>query len=252
MTGIYQIINIITSEIYVGKAINIQSRINRHKTLLKKNKHWNLHLQASWNKYGELNFEFNVINHCSELELDNFEKYYIAKLDSQRNGFNQTSGGDGLKNYKHNDITKKKISEASKKFKLSENHKQKLIAANTGRKKSKEELEKLSKAAKGRKISEWHKQQLINSTKGKPFSQDHKRKISEACKGRTIYVQQRADISKTLKGNKNAQKLSKDQKNKIKQIFLDQPKININDIVIEYNVSPSTIYGLRKEALFNK
>ena len=60
-SGIYKIVNKINGKYYVGKAKSIKNRWGKHKSYLKHNKHNNLHLQSSWNKYGESNFEFLII-----------------------------------------------------------------------------------------------------------------------------------------------------------------------------------------------
>lgn len=248
MIGIYRIINIKNNKCYVGQSKDIDARIKKHKNFLLKNKHWNNHLQNAWNKYGEENFKFEIIEECKEEELNDREIYWIKYYDSLRNGYNKTSGGDGIKNYKHAEETKKKISKASKRFKLSPEHKQKLIEANTGRKKSKQELEKLSKAAKGRKISEWHKQQLINSTKGKPLSEEHKKKISRARKGFKMSEEQKEKLRNINKGkpSKN-RKLSQEDRKNIAEMFLKDPYLTVDEIAKKYNVSVSTIYGIKKE-----
>ena len=249
MKGIYRILNIVTNKSYVGQSKDIQKRIKRHKNLLRSKKHENKHLQSSWELYNEEDFIFEVLEICDDEDLFEREIYFISNLSSFESGFNKTSGGDGIQKYKHTEEAKRKISEQSKKFKMSQEHKEKLLASITGRKKSDEEIEKIRNKARGRKISESHKQKLIDSTKGKPLSEDHRRKISEACKGRTISESQRLDISKALINNKNAQKLSQDQKIKIIDMFLQNKSLKINQLAQKYNVSPSTIYALRNESL---
>src|SRR6478735_2273370 len=63
--GIYKITNLISGKCYVGSARNTAGRIATHKYNLKNNKHFNSHLQAAWNKYGEQSFTFEVILHCT-------------------------------------------------------------------------------------------------------------------------------------------------------------------------------------------
>jgi len=63
--GIYVIRNLINDKIYIGSSVNIKKRFCQHRNSLKKNKHHNKYLQRSWNKYGEENFEFVVIEHHS-------------------------------------------------------------------------------------------------------------------------------------------------------------------------------------------
>ena len=61
--------------------------------ILKKNYHHNIHLQNAWNKYGEENFEFSIIEECHMDQLDQREIYWISKLNSYEDGYNLTSGG---------------------------------------------------------------------------------------------------------------------------------------------------------------
>lgn len=64
--GIYQIYNIKNKYCYVGSAINILTRWMTHKNQLKNNKHANKCLQDDWNKYGEDNFKFNILEIISD------------------------------------------------------------------------------------------------------------------------------------------------------------------------------------------
>ena len=94
MIGIYAIQNTINDKIYIGQSIDIQDRIAHHRSSLRHNRHENQHLQRSWNKYGEENFIFFVLE-CCEAELDGLEKEYIKKfnaIDGQY-GYNNESGG---------------------------------------------------------------------------------------------------------------------------------------------------------------
>ena len=58
-------------------------------------KHNNTYLLQAWNKYGENNFIFTIIERCSKNELNQKEIYWIDKLDSHKSGYNLTDGGDG-------------------------------------------------------------------------------------------------------------------------------------------------------------
>ena len=95
--GIYQIENLINHKKYIGKSVDIYRRWKHHKFLLNSNLHYNSHLQSSWNKYGEKNFKFTIIDICNELDLDDKEKYYIMFFNTYNDkfGYNLTFGGDG-------------------------------------------------------------------------------------------------------------------------------------------------------------
>jgi len=79
--GIYKIENIINKKLYVGSSVNIYSRWCVHLDLLRKNKHENQYLQNAFNKYGENNFIFNIIEIVNDKnDLLNKEQYWIDKL----------------------------------------------------------------------------------------------------------------------------------------------------------------------------
>ncbi|BAU27807.1 group I intron endonuclease [Aneurinibacillus soli] len=58
MQYVYKIINKWTGKFYVGRTNDITNRLNRHKVLLRKGLHHSIHLQRSWDKYGEESFVF--------------------------------------------------------------------------------------------------------------------------------------------------------------------------------------------------
>lgn len=88
---IYKIQNIINNKIYIGSAIGHYARKGQHFYLLRNNKHFNKHLQSSWNQYGEENFIFEVLEFIENLEtLKDREEFYIKKYTSNNPeiGFN--------------------------------------------------------------------------------------------------------------------------------------------------------------------
>lgn len=94
MTGIYCIKNLITLQVYIGISIDIQKRWVQHKRNLNKNQHCNTKLQNAWNKYGEDNFAFEVLEECSYCQCFEKEIQYIQQFNSFDNGYNLTRGGD--------------------------------------------------------------------------------------------------------------------------------------------------------------
>lgn len=80
-TGIYKIENNINHKIYIGSAVNFDKRIAMHLYELRKNIHANGKLQNSFNKYGEKNFSFTLIEKCKKESLLNREQYYIDTLN---------------------------------------------------------------------------------------------------------------------------------------------------------------------------
>ena len=81
-SGIYKIVNTIDDKIYVGRSKNVYKRVRAHKCDLRKNRHGNQYLQNSWNKYGEENFMWEVIELCSLDIISERESYWIKELNT--------------------------------------------------------------------------------------------------------------------------------------------------------------------------
>ena len=96
MIGIYKIENKVNGKVYVGQSIDINARWKNHITLLNKGNHHNDYLQKSWNKYGENNFEFSIIEECLPEDRFKREKYWIDYYNTYEDGYNETRGGEGL------------------------------------------------------------------------------------------------------------------------------------------------------------
>jgi group I intron endonuclease len=78
LPGVYKILNIVNSKIYIGSSSNVLNRINRHLRDLRSNKHNNSKLQKSWNKYGEESFYFSIIEYVDDKNhLIEREQYYL-------------------------------------------------------------------------------------------------------------------------------------------------------------------------------
>lgn len=87
--GIYKIINKINGHYYVGRSQNLIKRFNRHRVMLRNKKHDNIHLQRAWDKYGELNFEFKIVEHIVadvNLLIKTEEKYISKFIEDRKNG----------------------------------------------------------------------------------------------------------------------------------------------------------------------
>lgn len=116
--GIYGIKNCVNEKMYVGQAINIYKRWEDHICDLDDGKHYNVHLQRSWNLYGRQNFQFLILEKCLAEELNEKEIFYVEKFDSYRNGYNQTLGGDGSLGYRHSeDVIEKMCQIQQERFK---------------------------------------------------------------------------------------------------------------------------------------
>lgn len=135
--SIYRFKNKINGKVYIGQTIvPIRKRLMQHMTF---SRPWtNCHktyFHKALNKYGLVNFDFNIIEICaSQEELDLREKYWIAyyKSNNRQYGYNIECGGkDGRKGVH-----------------LTEEHKNKLLNANLGKKHKPETIEKRIHAMK--------------------------------------------------------------------------------------------------------
>jgi group I intron endonuclease len=84
-SGIYYIGSIVDGKIYIGSAVNFRKRFQLHRSLFKRNKHHNKHLQSAWNKHGSANFIFEIIENTSKEELLKKEQFWIDILKPEYN-----------------------------------------------------------------------------------------------------------------------------------------------------------------------
>lgn len=179
---------------YVGKENSKRSRFNDHinevKRLNRGVKVRNPIRAGKTRKILESGSQPNfikVFETDSEKEAFQMEKALIAKYGRINNGTgilsNLTDGGEGAYGWKHTDEAKQKISDAHTGRKISDEQKQRLSEFHTGRKHTNEAKEKISKANKGKSLSEEHKRKISEGNKGKKMSDEAKKKISESRKG---------------------------------------------------------------------
>lgn len=121
--GIYKIANKINGKFYIGSSNDIKDRWREHRNALNQNKHHSNHLQRAWNKYGEENFEFEIIEEfedITETELREREKHYLETLKPYKRtvGYNVSRGtqscilygeDNGFYGKRHSNETKRKM-----------------------------------------------------------------------------------------------------------------------------------------------
>lgn len=143
--GIYRITNITNGKSYIGKTgVSFGDRWDNHRALLRSNRHCNPYLQNEWNKCGEDNFEFAVIECVNDSNLLNeLEIQYIKQYKEIGLSYNIHDGGNnGVNLGRHlSDETKRKIGEKNR-------------INMTGRKFSVETRRKMSDAQKRRQYSQ--------------------------------------------------------------------------------------------------
>lgn len=172
--GIYKITNP-NGHIYIGQSINVLGRISRHKC----SKKGQNRIERSIQKYGNKNHTFEIIEICEENILDEREIFWIKHFDTWNtdHGMNLKEGGKNGKGrasdetkaklrethlgWKHSDVTKKIISENSKKYRHTPESLKKIIDFNLGSKRSEESKKKMSESATKRLLTNHPSSKLI-------------------------------------------------------------------------------------------
>lgn len=94
MIGIYKITNKINNHSYIGLSTKVEERWKYHQSPYNQQRESYKNLYKAFKKYGIENFTFEILEECSIQELGEKEKYYIAKYDTYKNGYNMTTGGE--------------------------------------------------------------------------------------------------------------------------------------------------------------
>lgn len=137
--GVYRIVNNINGHVYVGQTKErFQRRYWLHRWELRNGRHDNTYLQRAWNKYGEGNFSFEVIEVLPENEIDNREIYWISYYRNNGGCYSIQDGGQPkmLSQYISQEA-RKRVGEMNKKrmtgSKLSDETKAKMSVARKGK-----------------------------------------------------------------------------------------------------------------------
>lgn len=147
MIGVYAIINLSNWRMYIGSGVHIPSRFGTHLGTLRKGQNHNRYLQEAWDKEGEGNFCFTLLEECSRETLREREQYWLDNVEDKYN-----------------------ISPSSQDGTYAEEHKRRIAQSRVGIPRTEETKRKLSESLKGRK---------------REFSEEHRRNLSEAGKRRS-------------------------------------------------------------------
>ena len=230
---IYKIANRINDKIYIGSTSDKRMRWQKHKSRLKNNKHNNPHLQNAWNKYGNENFEFSVIEQVNKTnDLIQREQHYIDNLEPEYNIIPKADRSEA------SEKTRKKISEA-------------VSGKNNpfyGRRHSEETREKISEANSGKDAPFYGKhhskevrQRISEAHQGRECTEEHKKKISESLKGHKPSEKTKEKLSEVKKGEKNPSSKLTRKTVKVVLHLLEGGHFTHKEIGKMYGVSTSTI-----------
>lgn len=173
--GIYKITNLANGKFYLGSSNNLKKRRREHLWALRENRHDNPYLQNAFNKHGESNFAFEVIEQVlNEDGLRPTEQKYINELNACNReigyNINKYASGGGLMGEDNPNFGKK----------MSEEQKQKIRKTMTGRKYSLERRRNMSQNRKGKCVGE------NNWNFGRKKTEAEKQRQSEIMRGRYI------------------------------------------------------------------
>lgn len=197
--GIYKLICRVNGKIYVGKTVNLRKRLYDHKNSENLENVNNFVIHKAIKKYGWDSFDVEILEiiedfdkHRDKQKILNIESHYINLLESTNpeRGYNICKFSTDRTGLFHSEETKQKISAANKGRKLSKESIEKMRMTKTGvphKGHSPEALEKMRQSKLGKKRPEFSKEWRENIGKGHrglKMSEEAKQKISEAHKGK--------------------------------------------------------------------
>lgn len=169
LCGIYQIRNLSNGMIYVGQTRGrFQKRFWLHQWKLRNNTHDNIFLQDDWNKYGEENFVFEVVEAIAdEGQINQREMVYIDDCRQAGCCYNIADGGDGKRGVPMSERAKRMVGEKNR-------------THNLGKHASESTKAKMSASRKGKKRDPAVMEALRQTRIGCHHSDDARQKMSEA------------------------------------------------------------------------
>lgn len=163
MSYIYLVTNKINGKQYVGQhkydGVGLDKRYIGSGVLLHK----------AYDRYGIENFTMELLEECSDEDLNPLEQLYIEHYNTLKpNGYNLTKGGDGVYG-----------------FTFSPESIEKLSLSHKGKRLSPETIEKMRQSRIGHITSDETKQKISNALTGRKFSEERCKNISNALLGNT-------------------------------------------------------------------
>lgn len=162
---VYLITNLLNDKRYVGQTTqSLEKRMNEYT-------HGKQYIDRAIRKYGRKNFTAEIIEMCPVEQLNERERFWIAKLNCKTpNGYNLTDGGEGI-------VGLKKTPE----------HCAKIGSANKGKKRTPEQCAKISTAHKDKPLSNEHRAKIGASLRDVPKTVKHRANIGLAQRGHSPF-----------------------------------------------------------------
>lgn len=199
--GIYKILNTVGGGMYIGSAINMNSRLKRHCKDLRSGCHHSVKLQRAYDKYHSQAFIASVVE-CVEdtSQLLQREQYWIDENQSFSIGYNIEKIAGSSLGVKRSEETRAKCSLARKGTKLTPEHKLAVAIAMKGRVITPEHRANISAATKGRVPTPETIAKMVAAKTGKKLaarSDEHCAALSKSLTGKKATEEHRANLSKS-------------------------------------------------------
>lgn len=242
---IYEILNAVTGNRYIGRTRQLRKRMIVHRSLLNRGLHRNVNLQLEWTKYGEERFRVSELA-SSEEEQDSIriEEAFIAEAIANGNAYNISRSGKGgdvvhlhpnkeevLKNYSES----KRKTESSLSDEARERRRQMRIGESNpfyGKHHSDDSRKRMSESRKRKGIARFS------------LSEEHRRNLSRSIKEAYRIKRERAgfteSVKKTSLGTKK--KYGAPTKSRSKTVI-------INGVEYQSIVEAARIVGMNRAAI---
>lgn len=217
MAIIYKATNTINGKAYIGfTSHSLKKRMKEHKNRTN-NSSESRYFHNAIRKWGWDAFVWNIILENATLDDE-------IRLISEHNtfwenekGYNLTKGGEGrLGNRRpHSEETKAKIRAARAKQVYSDEARENMRLAQTGKKLSEEHKAKIGAKSRGRLHTQETKNKMSTAFKGRTISEEHKKKISNTLLGRSLSQETKNKMKGRKAWNKNKPH-SQDHKDNLK------------------------------------
>lgn len=237
--GIYKITNTVNGKVYIGSSVDINGRLNSHRSDLRQNKHGNQHLQKAWNLYGEESFIFDVIEECDPQTVRDVEQRYLDELFTKNHKddfYNIYDKASGISSEKAKEINLKRWSDPEFKAKASESFKkvwsdQDLLARH--REACKDNMKKVADPAL------WKERQIASHN-----TQEYKAKTSERARKQWQDPEIRAKMVDSLRSEECKIKMS----NSVKKAYQDPETRRRHSQAIKDSITPELRDKLSKSS----
>ncbi len=204
ISGIYCITHRVSGRCYVGSSLNIRKRIRRHVAEAMSGSMRYFH--RALREFGAEEFTAEILEACGREVLLEHEKFHIEQKQSVVNGFNTRENPCATFDFRPSAATRKRMSDAAKGKKRSEETKRRMADGQRGnkywlgKKHTDETKAKTSRALKGRTYSPETIARMCAAQRGHPVSDEHRAKVRIAMTGRIVSDETRAKLSAALKG----------------------------------------------------